>query len=65
MHDYEIRILNSKRSSLALIEVQEPGDDAAIRSAGRIANGRPVEVWQGIDCIYRSDALANGMRPAA
>jgi hypothetical protein len=65
MHDYEIRILNSKRGSLALIEILEPSDNAAIRSAERIANGRPVEVWQDIDCIYRSDALANGMRPAA
>lgn len=54
MQDYEIRVLGSKHTSHTLIEVLEAGDSAAIRSAERIANGRPVEVWRGIDCIYRS-----------
>ncbi len=65
MHDYEIRILNSKRGSLAYIEILEPSDDAAIRSAERMAEGKPVEVWRDIDCIYRSDIQTNVLRPAA
>jgi hypothetical protein len=55
MHDYEIRILNGKGGSLAYVEILEPSDNAAIRSAERMARGRPVEVWRGIDRVYRSD----------
>jgi hypothetical protein len=65
MHDYEIRILNGNRGSSAYIEVLEPSDSAAIRLAERIANGRPVEVWHGIECLYRSDAQTNALQPAA
>jgi len=55
MHDYEIRILNGKRGSLAYVEVLEPSDSRAIWSAKRMAHGRPFEVWRGVDCVYRSD----------
>jgi hypothetical protein len=54
MHDYEIRILNSKFASSALVEMMQASDEAAIRSAERMANGRAVEVWRGLDCVYRS-----------
>ncbi len=64
MHDYEIRVLNSKFSSSAFIEVMEPSDDAAIRSAMRLANGRAVEVWRDIECVYRAGP-AKDLRPAA
>jgi hypothetical protein len=65
MHDYEIRILNSNRGSLAYIEIMEPSDAYAIRSAERIAGGRPVEVWHDIECIYRSDAQTTALQSAA
>jgi hypothetical protein len=65
MHDYEIRVLNYNRRSLAYIEVLEPSDSAAIRSAERMASGRPVEVWRDIECIYRSSGQTNASSAAA
>jgi hypothetical protein len=53
MHDYEIRVLNENLRTAAFIETLEASDDAAIRSAIRIANGRAVEVWRDIECLYR------------
>jgi hypothetical protein len=65
MDDYEIRILNSQHKTAALIAMLEPSDDFAIRSAERIANGRPVEVWRDLDCIYRNGPKTDGLRHAA
>jgi hypothetical protein len=64
MHDYEIRILNSRLASSAIIEVLEVSDRTAIRSAERMAEGRPVEVWRGIECVYRSSPQGL-LKPAA
>ncbi|HVV27348.1 MAG TPA: hypothetical protein VG501_12110 [Rhizomicrobium sp.] len=54
MRDYEIRILNNRKSPTAFVEMMESSDAAAIRAAERIAGGRAVEVWRDIDCVYRS-----------
>lgn len=54
MLDYEILILGDKAHPQAIVEMQEGDDDDAIRSAARIADGRPFEVWRDIDCIHRS-----------
>ncbi|HEX2613629.1 MAG TPA: hypothetical protein VHO02_08550 [Fibrobacteria bacterium] len=51
MHEYEIRILNSDGSVALICEEIQLHDNAAIRSASRMALGRPFEVWRGIECI--------------
>jgi hypothetical protein len=56
MHDYEILILNESHRPSAMVEMMEPSDDAAIRSAVSIARGRAVEVWRDLDCVYRAPA---------
>jgi hypothetical protein len=62
MHEYEIRILNDNgKTALVAAEIQL-SDHAAIRSAKKLANGRKVEVWRGIDCIY-SDGSAPAPPP--
>jgi hypothetical protein len=55
MPDYEILILGDKANPKAIVEMQEGDDDNAIRSAARIADGRPFEVWREIACIHRSE----------
>jgi len=54
MHDYEILILNQDHDPSALVEMMEASDASAIRSAMRIANGRDIEVWRDLDCVYRT-----------
>ena len=51
MHEYEIRVLSTEHTILAMEEIQL-SDHAAIRSARKIADDRPFEVWCGLDCIY-------------
>lgn len=51
MHEYEIRVLNTDGSTALVCEEVQLHDTAAIRSASRIALGRPFEVWRGLDCI--------------
>ena len=54
MHEYEIRILQPNgRPALITPEIRL-NDHAAIRSANLLANGRGVEVWRGMECIYRA-----------
>ena len=55
MLEYEIVILGEDAHSKAIVEMQEGDDDDAIRSAARIADGRPFEVWREITCIHRSE----------
>jgi hypothetical protein len=51
MREYEYRILQLDGSpAIVTMEVQvSPG--AAIRSARKMARGRPFEVWWGQECI--------------
>ena len=52
MHEYELRILNANRTTDLVIEVAHINDNAAIRQGRKIAEGRPFEVWRGLDCVY-------------
>jgi hypothetical protein len=54
MLDYEILILDEDANPRTFVEIQDSGDDDAVSSATRIANGRPFEVWRDIICIHRS-----------
>jgi hypothetical protein len=54
MHDYEILILNQDHHPSATVELMEASDASAIRAAMRIANGRDIEVWRDLDCVYRT-----------
>lgn len=52
MYEYEIHISQAEGSpSLICAEVQLC-DQAAIKSARKMAQGRPFEVWRGSDCIF-------------
>jgi hypothetical protein len=53
MPEYEIRLLNDDRYSVAKIhERMLMDDESAISTAVRLADGAPFEVWRGLDCIY-------------
>jgi hypothetical protein len=53
MPEYEIRLLNDDRYSVAKIhERMLMDDESAISAAARLADGAPFEVWRGLDCIY-------------
>ena len=54
MPEYEVLILDKDANPAAFIETQQADDDDAIRSAVRIANGRPFEVWRDIVCVHRA-----------
>ena len=57
MHEYEIRILRGDgRSSLITSQIHFT-DCAAIRSALKLANGKAVEVWCGIERVYGSSIM--------
>lgn len=52
MQDYEIRILKADRTTDTVMAATYLNDHAAIRSAKRVAEARPFEVWRGLNCIY-------------
>lgn len=51
MHAYEIRILRTSGSPTIILAEIQLTDFAAIRSARKLAHGRPFEVWRDLDCI--------------
>lgn len=53
MRDYEIVILGGDARPKAFVEMQEAGDDGAIRAGVRIAGERPFEVWRDLVCVHR------------
>jgi hypothetical protein len=61
MNDYEIRILKADGKPTLISAEVHLTDNSAIRSARRMANGSPAEVWRGTDCIWRSSELAAKM----
>jgi hypothetical protein len=65
MHDYEILILDEALHPSAIVELLEASDASAIRSAMRIANGRDIEVWRDLDCVYRTARIMPGRSAAA
>jgi hypothetical protein len=52
MHEYEIRILRDDLSTAFIIERTHLNNNAAIRSAQKLAGRRRFEIWSGLDCIY-------------
>lgn len=64
MPEYEILILDKNANPAAFIETQQSDDANAIRSAARIANGRPFEVWRDITCVHRVRSDQNVSRAA-
>jgi hypothetical protein len=64
MGEYEIRILRTDgRAAIITYEIQL-NDNAAIRSALKIANGRKVEIWRGMDCIYGTGSAPATVEPS-
>ena len=64
MHEYEIRVLQSDGRSTLITSELHLDDHSAIRSARKLANGKGVEVWRGIECIYGcAPALPSAARP--
>jgi hypothetical protein len=52
MLSYQTRILRADRSTDVIVESNHLNDNAAIRSARKLAEARPFEVWQDLRCIY-------------
>lgn len=64
MPQYEILILNKDAGRQAYIEAQHGGDEDAVRSAMRIVNGRPFEVWRDLICVHRAPGQQIASRAA-
>ena len=64
MREYEICVLKDDGSASILATEMQLNDNAAIRSAQKLAQGRRFQVWAGDDCIYGLTAKPpNGSRP--
>ena len=64
MHQYDIRILPLEGQTRTL-RACLPGDPQAIQRARRIAEDHDdLEVWRGMDCIYRRETLPHCRRLA-
>lgn len=51
MPEYEIHILQDERLPSTITAETQLSDQAAIKSARRLARGRQFEVWRGLECI--------------
>ena len=51
MHEYEIRVFQAKGAPAIITSEVQLSDQAALRSARKMADGRPFEVWRGLECI--------------
>ena len=51
MHEYEICVLKRGVPSIIAFEIQ-PSDQAALRSARKLAQRHRFQVWRDGDCIY-------------
>ena len=54
MNGYEIRILDTHGSAAITSAATYYNDDAAIRSAKKLAKNRQFEVWRGLNRIFPS-----------
>jgi hypothetical protein len=54
MRSYEIRIAEENRHTI--IEVMHLNDNAAVRSARKMAGRNRFEVWRDLDCVYDGTA---------
>lgn len=57
MHNYEIRILRNNGSTSLAVRHRHLDDNAAIRSARKLAQGARFEVWRGLHCVYGIEAV--------
>ena len=55
MHQYEIRVLRDDGGTSLIVAAIHLNDNAAVRSARKIAGSRKFEVWRGMDCIYGTE----------
>jgi hypothetical protein len=65
MQEYEVRILRVPGSPALITSEIQMSDGAAIRHARKLAEGKPFEVWRGLECIVQSDKPIAGSRPRA
>jgi hypothetical protein len=59
VHEYEYRIPVAEGSSTIITVETQLNPGAAIRSANRMARGRPFEVWCGPELITDTRRLAS------
>jgi hypothetical protein len=52
MEYYEIHILYDDGKTALVTSASHLNDNAAIRSARKIARTRKFEVWRGMNCVY-------------
>jgi hypothetical protein len=52
MDHYEVRVLQDDGRTALIVAAVYLNDNAAIRSARKIAVARKFEVWRGMHCIY-------------
>ena len=52
MRNYEIFVLDELLIPSLMVEESHPDNPSAIQSAQKIAAGRGIEVWHGIECVY-------------
>lgn len=64
MHEFETRILRPDGGPTLITTEVRLNDNAAIRSAQKLANGRKFEVWRGVDCIYGAGAIPDPVPPS-
>jgi hypothetical protein len=65
VQEYEIRILRALGSPALITSEIQMSDGAAIRYARKLAEGKPFEVWKGLECIVQADKPIAGSRPRA
>jgi hypothetical protein len=67
MGEYEIRIIKANGSSSLVYSCAQFNEEVAIRRAERIPRdaGDRLEVWRGMDCIYRDPGLLVRRFPTA
>ena len=53
---YEIRILKDGKTPSLIWKSFQTNDTAAVTAALHAAQGRAVEIWRDMDCIFRADA---------
>lgn len=54
MHEYEIRVFGERNSDVAVYQATHSSIAMAIGETRKIAAGKPVEVWRGLECVFTS-----------
>ncbi len=61
MHEYEVRIFDGKAVSTVLA-VAYLSNNMAVSGAKRLAQGKPFEVWRGLDCVFTAVPAQRSVR---